>query len=115
MTETRRTKIHACLCCTDQMLSARRIRQEAHHQVLQKPLRVLNLDEDPLGGIGRLLQEHRVPRDLRDVDRNRIALAGENGVHHGYVLLGQVAAGGENQDARREEHGRVISVCARGI
>ena len=115
MTETRRTKIHACLRGTDQMLSARRIRQEAHHQVLQQPLRVLDLDEDPLGSIGRLLQEHRVPRDLRNVDRNRIALAGENGVHHRYVLVGQVAADGEDQDPRREEHRGVFRMCARGI
>ena len=115
VTETRRTKVHPRLRCTDQMLSARRIRQETHHQVLQQPLRVLNLHEYPLRGIGRLLQEHRIPRDLRNVYRNRAALAGKNGVHHGDVLVCQVAADGENQDPRREEHRRVFGMCARRV
>ena len=115
MTETRRTKVHPCLRRTDQMLSASRIRQEPHHQVLQQPLRMLDLYEYPLGSIGRLLQEHRVPRDLRNVDWNRHALARENGVHDGYVLVRQVAADRENQDPRCEEHGRVFGVGARGI
>ena len=76
---------------------------------------MLNLNEYPLGRIGRLLQEHRVPRDLRNVDWNRHALARENGVHHGYVLVGQVAADREDQDARREEDRRVFVMRARGI
>lgn len=97
------------------MLSARRIRQEPHHQVLQQPLWMLNLHEYTLRSIGRLLQKHRIPRDLRNIYRDRAALAGENGVHHGYVLVRQVAADGENQDPRREEYRRVFGVCARGI
>lgn len=76
---------------------------------------MLNLNEDPLRGIGRLLQEHRIPRDLGDVNWNRLALACEYGIHYGDILVCQVAADGENQDPRGEEDRRVFIVCASGV
>ena len=108
MTETRRPEIHPRLRRTDQKPPARRIRQEPHHQILQQPLRMLELHEDPFRRIRRLLQEHRIARYLRDIDRYRHALAREDGVHHRDILMRQVAAHGENQDAGCQQYGCVF-------
>lgn len=64
------------------------------------------------------MQEHRVPRDLRDVDWDIEALTGEDGVHDGYVLVCQVARHGKDQDAgcegRRLSDSAGINVCVAG-
>ena len=86
MTETRRTKIHSHSCWHAQQRPRRPIRHEPHHQILQQPLRPLQLYIRPLGRIRRLLQEHRIPRDLAYINRDVEALAGEDGVHDGYIL-----------------------------
>lgn len=69
---------------------------------------MLKLHEYPFRRIRRLLQEHGIPRYLRDIDRYRHALAREDGVHHRYILMRQVAAHGEDQDAGCEQYGRVF-------
>lgn len=76
---------------------------------------MVQLHVKSLGSIRRLLQEHRVPRDLCDVDWDIEALAGEDGVHDGYVLVCQVAGYGKDQNAgckgRRLGDSAVIDVC----
>lgn len=56
-------------------------------------------DVGPARGVGRLLQEHGVPGNFEDVDGDREALAGEDGVHDRDVLLRQITRNGEDQDA----------------
>lgn len=51
------------------------------------------------GGVGGLLQEDGVAGDLADVDGDAEALGGEDGVHYGDVLGGEIAGCGEDEDA----------------
>ena len=50
-------------------------------------------------GVASLLQEDGVAGDFADVDGDAEALAGEDGVHDGDVLVGEVAGYGEDKDA----------------
>lgn len=53
-------------------------------------------------GVRCLLQEDSVAGNFRNVNGNAETLAGEDGVHDGYVLVGKVATYGENEDAREK-------------
>lgn len=97
--------------------------QERHHQVLQKSAggRVAEGNVDTPSGIARLLQEHggagpgSGDGNLADVDGDGEALAGEDGVHDGDVLVGEVVGGadGDEEDAR-VEYGFVAAVGGGG-
>ena len=50
-------------------------------------------------GIGSLLQEHGIARYFTDIDRDREALTGEDCVHDGDVLVGEIAGDGEDEYA----------------
>ena len=66
---------------------------------------MLQLHIRPPGRIGRLLQEDRIARYLADVDRDAQALAREDGVHDGDVLVRQIAGHGEEEDPGEEGGG----------
>lgn len=55
-----------------------------------------------MSGVGGLLKEDGVAREFGDVDRDGEALAREDGVHDGNVLVREVAANGEDEDAGEE-------------
>ena len=102
MAETRCSEIHVHPARSDEMPPGPLIRQEGHHQVLQQASRLLQRHVDPLRRITRLLQEHIVAGNLGDVDRNLQALASEDCIHDGDILVRQVAADGEDEDAGEE-------------
>ena len=89
----------------------RRVRQEPHHQVLQQALRRGGGHVDAARRVAGLLQQHRVAGQLEDVDRHALALRGEDGVHHGYVLRREVAGDAEDQDARGQRYA-LLAGCA---
>jgi len=99
MAKTRRPEIHAHRRRRHQMPPGARIGQKRHHQILQQTPRLLELHVHASGGVGRLLQEYGVTGDFADVDGDREALGGEDGVHDGDVLRGEVAADAEDEDA----------------
>lgn len=105
VTETSRAEINPDLRGADQTPPTGLVRQEAHHQILQQPAGVFQLDVGAAGSVGRLLQENGVTGDFGDVDGDAEALAGEDGVHHGDILVREIPADGENEDAR-EQRGR---------
>lgn len=78
---------------------------------------MLELDIRSPRRVGRLLQKHRIARDLADVDGDLQPLAGEDAVHERDVLVGEIAADGEDQDARLEGGtlGWVEAVVAAGV
>lgn len=61
-------------------------------------------DVDAAGGVGGLLEEGGVAGELEDVDGDVQALAGEDAVHDGDVVVGGVggAAEGDDEDAGLE-------------
>ena len=103
--KTSRAEIDSDLRGIDKTPSTSLVRQKAHHQVLQQPAGVLQLDVGAARGVGRLLQENGVASDFGDVDGDAEALAGEYGVHDRNVLMCEVTADGEYEDAR-EQGGR---------
>lgn len=119
MTKARSAEIHPHLRRADQAHPTYLIRQEAHHQILQQSLRVLKLNVRPVRGVGCLLEEYGVPRDLANVDWDTEALGGKDAVHEGDILGRQIAADGEDQDTRLEGWGAgvldaVVSARVRG-
>ena len=59
-----------------------------------------------------MLQEYGVTGDFADVDGDREALGGEDGVHDGDVLRGEVAADAEDEDAGGSGgRGEVVCGC----
>ena len=48
--------------------------------------------------VGRLLQKYGIACDFADIDGDREALGGEDSVHDGDVLGGEVAADAEDED-----------------
>lgn len=69
---------------------------------------MFQFDVGATSGIGCLLQENSVACNFRNVDGNAEALAGEDGIHDGDVLVGEVAAHGENEDAREKVRRRGV-------
>lgn len=63
---------------------------------------MFQFDVGATGSVGCLLQEDGVAGNFCNVDGNAKTLAGEDGVHDGDVLVREVAANGENEDAREE-------------
>lgn len=62
-------------------------------------------DVGAAGGVGGLLEEDGVPGYFADVDGDGEALAGEDGVHDGYVLVREVAGDGKDEDPRVQRGG----------
>lgn len=89
---------------------------------MQQALRLLQRHVDAPRRVRRLLQEDGVARDLADVDRDAFPLRGEDAVHDGDVLVGEIAGDAQDQDARLEGLAAVgvgavvvgAHVCARG-
>lgn len=100
--ETCCPEVHPYLRGLDQIPPTGLVGQKTHHQVLQQTLRMFQLDIGAPRGVRRLLQEDGVTGDFGNVDGNAEALAGEDGVHDRYVLVREVAADRENQDACQE-------------
>lgn len=102
VTKTSRAEIHSDLRRAHQVPATGLVRQKGHHQVLQQTPGVFQFDVGASGGVGCLLQEDGIPGNFRNVDGNAKTLASENCVHDGDVLVGEIAAYRENEDAREE-------------
>lgn len=100
MAETRRAEIHSYGRWWYQIFSAALIRQEAEHEILKQPTRVREGDVGAMGGVGGLLEEYGVAGYFADVDGDGEALASEDSVHDGDVLVREVAGDGEDEDSR---------------
>lgn len=76
---------------------------------------MFQFDVGAAGCVRCLLQEDGVAGNLRNVYGNVKTLAGENGVHDRDVLMSEVSAHGENEDARdkRRRGGAGRRVCGR--
>lgn len=67
------------------------VREEAEHEILEEAGWVgCDGDVDAAGGVGGLLEECGVAGELYDVDGDVEALAGEDAVHYGDVVVGGV-------------------------
>ncbi len=98
--ETGGAEVHAHLRRADQISSIGLIRKESHHQILEYPLRMFQLDIRPSGGVGCLLQEDGITRDFGNINGNRQALTGENGIHDGDILIREITRDREDEDPR---------------
>ena len=102
--ETGGSEIDVDACWEDEITSGSLTGEECHEEVLKQSLWGGDGDVDPLGGIAGLLQEDSRggglagKNELADIDWDAEALAGEDRVHDGNVLVRKIGRGGEGEE-----------------
>ena len=104
MTEARGAEVDVDSRWEDKMFPGSLVWKEGHHEVLEEAAGFGKGHVDPLCGVGGLLEEDGVAGEFADVDGDVEALAGEDAVHYGDILMGGAggAADGDDEDAGLE-------------
>lgn len=109
--ETRRAEVHGlAFAGRDEVFARGGVREVGEHEVLEETGVGGGVGEGGVNSacsVGGLLEESGRAGEFEDVDWDRQALAGEDGVHERDILACEVAGDGEDEDSAGEGEGGV--------